>query len=69
MTLTWSFAVYLEGTGGGNVTLLYYHKIGSQNEDTAISKETLQAQMQYLKDNGYMVESLSQLFLQTAPPY
>jgi len=63
------YAAYLEGTGGENVTILYYHKIGSQNEDTAISKETFQAQMQFLKDNGYTVETLSQLFLQTAPTY
>ena len=63
------YAAYLEGTGGENVAILYYHKIGNQNEDTTISKETFQAQMQYLKDNGYTVETLSQLFLQTVPTY
>lgn len=61
------YAAYLEGTGGANVTILYYHKIGSQNEDTAVSAETFQAQMQYLKDNGFTVETLSQLFLKTTP--
>lgn len=63
------YAAYLEGTGGENVAILYYHKIGNQNEDTAISKETFQAQMQYLKDNGYTGETLSQLFQQTVPTF
>lgn len=57
-----TFAGYLKDTGGGNVTILFYHKIDYENEDTAISKETLRTQMQYLKDNGYTVETLSQLF-------
>ncbi len=57
------YAAYLECTGGENVTILYYHKIGPQNEDTAVSREVFQAQMQYLHDNGYLVMTLSQLFL------
>ncbi len=57
------FAVYLNGTGGSNVTVLYYHKISVSNEETAVSPETFQAQMQYLKDNGYTVKTLSQLLL------
>lgn len=60
------FARYLDGTGGANVTILYYHKIGSQNEDTAVSLETFQAQMQYIEANGYTVQTLSQLFLKPA---
>ncbi|MGD6851707.1 MAG: polysaccharide deacetylase family protein [Candidatus Bathyarchaeia archaeon] len=61
------FTGYVNGTGGNVVTILYYHKIGNQNEDTAITLQTFQAQMQYLKDNGYTTETLSQLFLKTTP--
>jgi peptidoglycan/xylan/chitin deacetylase (PgdA/CDA1 family) len=61
------FASLLNGTQGSNITILYYHKISSDNEDTAITKEAFQTQMQYLKDNGYTVETLSQLFLKQAP--
>ncbi len=59
------FTGYLNGTGGSVVTILYYHKISDENEDTAVSPETFQAQMQYLKDNGYTTETLSQLLLKT----
>jgi hypothetical protein len=62
------FNDYVNGTQGNNITILYYHKISGDNEDTAISKEVFQAQMQYLKDNNYTVESLSQAFLRTLPP-
>jgi hypothetical protein len=34
----------------------------------AIPIETFQAQMQYLKDNGYTVKTISELFLKTLPP-
>jgi hypothetical protein len=61
------FAAYLNGTGGSNVTVLYYHKISASNEETTVSPETFQAQMQYLKDNGYTVKSLSELLLKEAP--
>jgi hypothetical protein len=60
------FAGFLNGSGGSTVTILYYHKISDANEDTAVSLATFQAQMQYLKDNGYTTETLSQLFLKTA---
>jgi peptidoglycan/xylan/chitin deacetylase (PgdA/CDA1 family) len=62
------YADYLNGTGGSVVTILYYHKISNENEDTAVSAETFQAQMQYLKDNGYTTQTLSGLLLKPAPP-
>jgi len=61
------FAGYVDGTGGSVVTILYYHKIGNENEDTAITLQTFQAQMQYLKDNGYTTKTLCQLFVQNIP--
>jgi peptidoglycan/xylan/chitin deacetylase (PgdA/CDA1 family) len=61
------FASLLNDTQGSNITILYYHKISYDNEDTAITKQTFQTQMQYLKDNGYTVETLSQLFLKSTP--
>lgn len=63
------YAAYLEGTGGENIAILYYHKIGPQSEDTAVSREVFQAQVQYLHDNGYSVRTLSQLFLKDAPTH
>ena len=61
------FAAYLNGTGGSNVTVLYYHKISGANEETSVSPETFQAQMQFLQDNGYTVKTLSELLLKEAP--
>lgn len=57
------FSACLEGTGGANVTVLYYHKIADGQEDTAVSSATFGAQMQYIHDSGYKVETLSELFL------
>ncbi len=59
------FAAHLNGTQGSVVTLLYYHKINNENVNMAITKETFQAQMQYLKDNGYTTKTMSQLFLRS----
>jgi len=53
------FAQILTGTGGNNVTVLCYNKIG----DDSVSSSAFEAQMQYLSSNGYTVETLSQLLL------
>ncbi len=57
------FASYLNGTKGSTVTIIYYHKISNENQDYDISLSNFQAQMQYLKDNGYSVRTISQEFL------
>lgn len=57
------FASYLNGTQGSTITILYYHQVSDEDIDTAISKDTFQAQMQYLKDNGYTVRTISEQFL------
>ncbi len=62
-----NFASYLNGTQGSGVTILYYHQISDEIDYTAVTQASFQAQMQYLKDNGYTVESLSQLFLKPLP--
>lgn len=62
------FASYLNCTKGSTITILFYHKIGNEKEDISITLETFQAQMQYLKTNGYTVTNISQLFLKEAPP-
>jgi peptidoglycan/xylan/chitin deacetylase (PgdA/CDA1 family) len=59
------FQRYLDDTAGATVTVLYYHKIGYDAQDTAVSLGTFQAQMQYLYDNGYTVKSLEALLLKT----
>jgi hypothetical protein len=61
------FASYLNGTQGSNVTILFYHQISDEIDYTAVTQASFQTQMQYLKDNGYTVESLSQLFLKPLP--
>jgi peptidoglycan/xylan/chitin deacetylase (PgdA/CDA1 family) len=61
------FASYLNGTQGNTVTILYYHQISDEIDYTAVTQASFQAQMQYLKDNGCAVESLSQLFLKPLP--
>ncbi len=57
------FASYLNGTQGHVITLLEYHKISSEDADNAVSKEAFQTQMQYLKENGFTVKTISQEFL------
>ncbi len=57
------FASYLNGTQGNTITILYYHKVSDENQDNVVSKAAFQAQMQYLKDNGYAVRTISQQFL------
>jgi len=57
------FIEYLDGTGGNNITIFYYHKISPENVDTAIPIETFQTQMQYLHEQGYSVRTISELFL------
>jgi peptidoglycan/xylan/chitin deacetylase (PgdA/CDA1 family) len=57
------FASYLNGTQGNTVTILYYHRVSDENQDNAISLSAFQAQMKYLKDNGFTVKTVSQQFL------
>ncbi|MCW3999198.1 MAG: polysaccharide deacetylase family protein [Candidatus Bathyarchaeota archaeon] len=56
------FAGYLEGTAGNDVTVLFYHKVGD-SQDNAVSLAAFEAQMQFLKDNGYVVRTVSEQFL------
>lgn len=55
------FAQLLSGTGGNNVTVICYNKIGDGN---SVTNQAFEAQMQYLNNNGYTTETLSQLLLQ-----
>ncbi len=59
-------ASYLSGTKGNNVTLLEYNRVGDGDTDTTVSMTNFQEQMQYLKDNGYTVMTISELFLKEA---
>ncbi|MGD6853070.1 MAG: polysaccharide deacetylase family protein [Candidatus Bathyarchaeia archaeon] len=61
-TLT-EFTSYLNGTQGDTITVLYYHKVSDENLDTAVTMEAFQSQMQYLKDNGFIIRTISQEFL------
>ena len=44
------------------IVILCYHKIDYENVDTALTPQEFTAQMQYLKDNNFTVETLKQLF-------
>lgn len=59
------FVADLNGTGGSTVTILYYHKVSDVDQDNAVSTASFKAQMQYLKDNGYTVRTISQQFLKS----
>jgi peptidoglycan/xylan/chitin deacetylase (PgdA/CDA1 family) len=61
------FESYLNSTKGSTCTILYYHRIGDGSVNTMVTKEQFQTQMQYLKDNNYMILTMDQLFLKLAP--
>ncbi|XES77614.1 MAG: polysaccharide deacetylase family protein [Candidatus Bathyarchaeia archaeon] len=62
-----AFAAYLNGTQGNTITILYYHKIGNEPVNMAVTKEAFQTQMQYLEDHNYTVRTLTQQFLKPQP--
>jgi hypothetical protein len=57
------FIQILSGTGGNNVTVINYSKIGD-GTGNSVSSQAFEAQMQYLSNNDYTTETLSQLLLQ-----
>jgi peptidoglycan/xylan/chitin deacetylase (PgdA/CDA1 family) len=56
------FTSYLNGTQGDTITVLYYHKVSDEPLDTVVTKEAFGSQMQYLKDNGFTVRTMTQEF-------
>jgi len=56
------FTSYLNGTVGNQVTVLYYHKV-SDIDNGAVTLRAFESQMQYLKENGFIVRTISEQFL------
>lgn len=59
------FQSIVNQANNSTIVILYYHKIDYENVDTATTPETFTAEIQYLHDNNFTVETLKQLF--TAP--
>ncbi len=57
------FMNIVNNANNSSVVILFYHKIDHENVDTAITPEEFSAQMQYLLDNNFTVETMKQLFL------
>jgi hypothetical protein len=55
------FSDILNGTKGNSVGVIYYHKIGYDNDYTSVTPENFKAQMQYLHDNNFTVIPMKQL--------
>ncbi len=62
-----NFEDIVNTAGNSTVVILFYHKIDNENFDTAITPEAFTAQMQYLKDSNFTVETMKQLFITTSP--
>lgn len=48
--------------GNSSVVILCFHKIDNEDVDTATTPQTFNAEMQYLYDNNFTVETMKQLF-------
>ncbi|MGA2386740.1 MAG: polysaccharide deacetylase family protein [Candidatus Bathyarchaeia archaeon] len=60
------FENIVNSANNSSVVILYYHKIDYENVDTAITPQEFTAQMQYLHDNSFTVETMKQLFTATS---
>ena len=60
------FANMVNNADNSSIVILYYHKIDYENVDTAVTPEEFTAQMQYLQDNNFTVETMRQLFTTTS---
>ena len=51
------------GTQANAVTILCYHKVSYEDDETAVTPEDFALQMQYLHDNGFKILTLKQVFV------
>jgi len=56
------FARYADQASGSTIVILYYHHISDGSVYTSVSTENFVAQMQYLHDNNFTIQTLNQLF-------
>jgi len=60
------FEQIVNQAGNSSVVIVYFHKIDDENVDTATTPQTFTAEMQYLYDNNFTVETMKQLFTATS---
>lgn len=60
------FESIVNQAGNSSVVIVYFHKIDYENVDTATTPQTFTAEMQYLHDNNFTVETMKQLFTATS---
>lgn len=56
------FENMVNSANNSTIVIVYYHRIDYENVNTAITPQEFTAQMQYLKDNNFTVETMKQLF-------
>ena len=56
-----NFAKIVNQANNSTIVVIYYHKIDSENVDTATTPQLFASEMQYLKDNNFTVMTLQQL--------
>jgi peptidoglycan/xylan/chitin deacetylase (PgdA/CDA1 family) len=56
------FTLYVNQASGSTIVILYYHHVGAGSADTSVTTEDFAAQMQYLHDNNFTIQTLNQLF-------
>lgn len=59
------FKRYVDQAADSTVVIVYYHDISYKTASTSITPEDFAAQMQYLHDNNFTVQTLKQLFTST----
>ncbi len=57
-----NFENIVNQAGNSSVVILCFHKIDNEAVDTATTPQTFNAEMQYLYDNKFTVETMKQLF-------
>ncbi len=60
-TLT-TFENIVNQAGNSTVVIVYYHKIDNEAVNTAVTPQTFTAEMQYLSNYNFKVETMKQLF-------
>jgi len=61
------FERYVNQASDSTIVIIYYHNINNESESTSVTPEAFAAQMQYLHDNNFTVQTLKQLFTTVAP--
>lgn len=62
------FEITLSNVHGSNIGILVYHKISdNETDEETVTTDSFTQQMTYLRDNGFTVKTLSDVFFDTTP--